>query len=120
MSILRIKDENGNWQMVTSPTEPIKRVTFENMADIIVEDNTIYSADKPIQYLAITCPPTDCICHFTFTIADKDEDDKLLGYKIELMGVNGYIGKAPDFKNGETWELSIHNGIIASGKVVSE
>jgi hypothetical protein len=87
---------------------------------ITVEDNTVYIASEPIQYLTIECPQDNFICDFIFTIANEDEDGKLLPYKIEFNNIKGYIGKAPDFKNGETWELNIHNGIIASGKVVSE
>jgi hypothetical protein len=93
-----------------------RKFIFNN--DIIdVEDNVIFIAESPIQFLAINCLKNNSISHFVFTIADKDEDDKQLDYKIELVGDVRYIGKAPDFKNGETWELSIYNGVVVGGKV---
>lgn len=82
---------------------------------ITLQDNTIYIADEtePISLLVIDYPTNDFICSLIFKIVDSGE------FEIALP-MSRYIGGAPDFKNGETWELNIHNGIIASGKVVSE
>jgi hypothetical protein len=111
---------NPNEIYLTPDEPPIRYVEFNKDVEITVEDSTVYIAKEPIQYLTINYPSSNFICDFIFTIADKDEDGKELPFKIQLIGDTKYIGKAPDFKNGETWELNIHNGIIASGKVVSE
>ena len=36
---------------------------------------------------------------------------------VTLPAGTGYIGTAPDFKNGETWELSFKDKILAAQKV---
>lgn len=84
---------------------------FYNGDTIITAHNKDYHASEDITNLTIQIGTG--ISSVMFKIVDSGD------FNIEFMGVNGYIGKAPDFKNGETWELSIHNGIIASGKVVS-
>ena len=86
---------------------------FDNDTTLDVKHNKDYHANEDISDLLIRIS-TNILCSVSFKIVDSGD------FNIELMGVNGYIGKAPDFKNGETWELNIHNGIIASGKVVSE
>lgn len=85
---------------------------FYNGDTIITAHNKDYHASEDITNLTIQIGTG--ISSVMFKIVDSGD------FNIEIMGCNGYIGKAPDFKNGETWELNIHNGIIASGKVVSE
>lgn len=100
--------------------EIIKQLTvsqeeFDNDSVLIVENNKDYHAINDISSLDMRISSIgECICSVTFKIVDSGDFD------IGILGCKGYIGKAPDFKNGETWELNIHNGIIASGKVVSE
>ena len=36
---------------------------------------------------------------------------------VTLPAGTGYIGTAPDFQNGETWELSFKDKILAAQKV---
>ena len=36
---------------------------------------------------------------------------------VTLPAGTGYIGSAPDFKNGETWEMSIKDGVVIAQKV---
>ena len=36
---------------------------------------------------------------------------------VTLPAYTKYIGTAPDFKNGETWELSFKDGVLAAQKV---
>ena len=36
---------------------------------------------------------------------------------VTLPAGTGYIGTAPDFKNGETWEMSIKDGVVIAQKV---
>ena len=93
----------------------VSQEEFDNDSVLIVENNKDYHATEDISSLDMRISSIgECICSVTFKIVDSGDFD------IGILGCNGYIGKAPDFKNGETWELNIHNGIIASGKVVSE
>ena len=85
-----------------------------DQATLDVQHNKDYHAVEDITNLLIRISSDEILCSVMFKIVDSGDFD------IEIMGCQGYIGKAPDFKNGETWELSIHNGIVASGKVVSE
>jgi hypothetical protein len=89
--------------------------TFGDGEHFVVENNKDYHADDYIATLTIVIPDDNILCSLMFTTVDSGT------VNITLDGVKGYIGKAPDLdENGVTWELSIHNGIIASGKVVSE
>ena len=103
----------------SSYMQMVKDLTVEQViiydSDVIeVENNKDYHANGDISNLDIRIPSGNILCSFMFKIIDSGN------FNISITGSTGYIGKAPDFKNGETWELNIHNGIIASGKVVSE
>lgn len=87
----------------------IKREAFTDGATIAAQDNTVYIAENPINSVAITYPDTAFICSFIFTLAAE-------GDVTVTLPASQYIGKTPTFANGETWELSIHNGIVAGGK----
>ena len=92
-----------------------KRVTLTDTTTepLLLEDNTVYNGEgNPISMLSIEYPETEFISELIFTVGSEFEYYFPLGTR--------YVGKVPDFKEGETWELNIHNGIIASGKVVSE
>lgn len=94
---------------------------FGNGDTIVLENNKDYHANDKISNLNIVIPDGNILCSLMFTTVGKDENGKDLPIKIDITGCKGYIGKAPDLEvNDVTWELSIHNGIIASGKVVSE
>lgn len=85
---------------------------FDNDTVLIVENNKDYHANEDISSLDMRISSiSECICSVTFKIVDSGD------FNIGILGCTGYIGKAPDFKNGETWELSIHNGIVVGGKV---
>ena len=89
----------------------VRQEIFYNDAILDVEHNKDYHAVEDISELHIRIMSGNDLCSITFKIIDSGD------FVIDFMGVNGYIGKAPDFKNGETWELSIHNGIVVGGKV---
>jgi hypothetical protein len=93
----------------------VKLETFGDGEHFVVENNKDYHADDYIATLTIVIPDDNILCSLMFTTVDSGT------VQITIDGAKGYIGKAPDLEeNGVTWELSIHNGIIASGKVVSE
>ena len=88
----------------------MKRVEFQNGAELTAEDNTEYTAIEPITNVVITYPKTDFICSFNFTLAESGN------VTIDLPE-SKYIGTAPTFANGETCELNIKNGVVVGGLV---
>lgn len=87
-----------------------QKQTFENDETITVTDNTEYVADGEITNLTIIYPDTDFICSFNFTLASE-------GVIEIVLPDSKYIGGAPTFTNGDTWELNIKNGVVVGGKV---
>lgn len=83
-------------------------ITFTDGETLTVSDNTAYVADGAISTLTIEYPDTDFLCSFEFTTADE-------GDITITFPESKYIGEVPTFKNGETWELSIKNGIVVGG-----
>lgn len=122
VSSIAVKNEFGRFSNVYDEIIRQAVVTQEYFYDsdtisnatLDVAHNKDYHASEDISNLLIRIPSDNIFCSVMFKIVDSGD------FNIEIMGCNGYIGKTPDFKNGETWELNIHNGIIASGKVVSE
>jgi hypothetical protein len=93
----------------------VKQENFYNGDLLSVKHNFDYHSNKDISNLTIIIPSSEILCSIMFKTADSGS------VTIKIDGVKGYVGKAPDLEeNGVTWELSIHNGIIAAGKVVSE
>lgn len=93
----------------------VSQVDFYNGGSLKLENNKDYHTTDAISDLDIAIPDGNILCSVMFKTADSGT------VTIRIDGAKGYIGKAPDLEeNGVTWELSIHNGIIASGKVVSE
>lgn len=75
-------------------------------------NNTFYQATEPIKHLELVYDELpDFICSLYFTLASE-------GDITIILPESKYIGAAPTFSNGETWELSIRNGVIVGGKVV--
>ena len=85
-----------------------------------LKNNTVYIAEEPITDLVLDFNEGifSLIFEIDASISNADES-----HKIELnydAGELRYVGGAPDFQAGETWELNIMNGIVTSGRVVSE
>ena len=98
-----------NKQYVDRAVKPQKQ-TFTNGETITVTDNTEYIADGKITNLTIIYPETDFICSFNFTLASE-------GVIEIVLPDSKYIGSAPTFTNGDTWELNIKNKVVVGGKV---
>lgn len=113
MSVLKIRDENGNIIEVPAlkgDDYVPNKVEFSNGATITAQDNTLYYADTEISSLTIIYPNTDFICSFDFTIASE-------GDVTITLPESKYIGGTPSFANGETWEVNIKNGVVVGGLV---
>ena len=102
---------NGN-EILFSPIINIggaKEVTFSDGETITVENNTIYTATTSINTLTIVYPDDKFMCYFDFTLASE-------GDITITLPESKYIGTKPTFANGETWEMSIRNGVVVGGK----
>jgi hypothetical protein len=83
-------------------------VNFTDGSTLTIEDNTEYIAETDITNLTIVYPNTPFICSFSFTLASE-------GDITITLPESKYIGGAPSFANGETWELNIKNGVVVGG-----
>ena len=89
-------------------------------------NNSEFIAIEPIEYLTIDIGKHEqdfpnrenhnYINSVLFTVADS-ENISITIFDGDTNEEPKYIGTPPDFKAGETWELNIKNGVIATGKV---
>ena len=61
--------------------------------------------------MRIAYPTSDFECWIRLSFAASGD------ITVTLPTGAKYIGIAPDFKNGETWELSIKDGIVIAQRV---
>ena len=78
--------------------------------NITLADNTEYRLTD-VTTLTLTYPTGNFECWMRLTFAESGT------ITVTLPAGTGYIGTAPDFKNGETWELSFKDKILAAQKV---
>ena len=79
-------------------------------SNITLADNTEYRLTN-VTTLTLTYPTGDFECWMRLTFAASGD------ITVTLPAGTGYIGSAPDFKNGEIWELSIKDGVVIAQKV---
>ena len=79
-------------------------------SNIALADNTEYRLTD-VTTLTLTYPTGDFECWMRLTFAASGN------VTVTLPSGTRYIGTAPDFKNGETWELSFKDKILAAQKV---
>lgn len=76
---------------------------------ITLADNTEYYLTN-VSNLSITYPSGRFEAWIRLTTATE-------GTITEILPTSQYIGTAPTFGNGETWEISIKDGVVAAAKV---
>lgn len=101
------KDDVINALGYTPEAESSKVYTGSN---ITLEDNTEYRLTS-VTTLNLTYPTGMFECWMRLTFAASGEATVILPTGTK------YIGAAPDFKNGETWEMSIKDGVVIAQKV---
>ncbi len=79
-------------------------------SNITLADNTEYRLTD-VTTLTLTYPTSDFECWMRLTFAVSGN------VTVTLPAGTKYIGTAPDFKNGETWEMSIKDGVVIAQKV---
>lgn len=77
--------------------------------NITLADNTEYRLTD-VTTLTLTYPSGSFECWLRLTFASS-------GTITVTLPTSSYIGTAPMFSNGETWELSIKDGVVVAGKV---
>ena len=77
---------------------------------ITLADNTEYHLTD-VTTLTLTYPTGSFECWMSLTFAESGN------ITVTLPAETKYIGTAPDFKNGETWELSFKDKVLAAQKV---
>ena len=82
----------------------------EGLSFTTLTDNTEYRLID-VTTLTLTYPTSDFECWMRLTFAASGT------ITVTLPADTKYIGTAPDFKNGETWELSFKDKVLAAQKV---
>lgn len=80
--------------------------------NITLADNTEYRLTN-VSVLTIAYPNGNFECWMRLSIASSGE-------VTITLPTSSYIGETPNFANGETWELSIKDGVIIANKVESQ
>lgn len=101
------KDDIINALGYTPEAESSKVYTGSN---ITLADNTEYRL-ADVTTLNLSYPTGDFECWMRLTFAASGDPTVILPTGTK------YIGTTPDFKNGETWEMSIKDGVVIAQKV---
>lgn len=78
-------------------------------SSLTLADNTEYYLTN-VSDLSITYPSGNFECWISLSTAAS-------GTVTITLPTSEYIGSAPEFGNGETWEISIKNGVVVAQKV---
>ena len=110
LGALSIKNKDNQLQVNNRLIQykPIKTIITGN--SITVTDNTEYTGTN-ITSLDITFPNVDFECYMMLTFAASGT------IAITFPNTVKSIGSIPAFANGETWEISIKNGVVVCGNV---
>lgn len=84
-------------------------ITQSAPSAITLADNTEYYLTG-VAELTVGYPSGNFECWISLSTAAS-------GTVTVTLPTSQYIGSAPSFGNGETWEISVKNGVIAAAKV---
>ena len=102
-----LSDSNG---VLYYNNKPIIAQKISEGPYITLADNTEYRLTD-VSTLTLSYPTGDFECWMRLTFAASGT------ITVTLPADTKYIGTAPDFKNGETWELSFKDKVLAAQKV---
>ncbi|MFR9176852.1 MAG: SGNH/GDSL hydrolase family protein [Acutalibacteraceae bacterium] len=100
---------DGSEAVSVAVKPPTQSVTTSD-GNITLIDNTEYRLTD-VSTLDLIYPSGDFECWMRLSFAASGN------VTVTLPAYTKYIGTAPDFKNGETWELSFKDGVLAAQKV---
>lgn len=103
----KLSDSNGTLKYNNSFIMPQK---VSEGTYITLADNTEYRLTD-VTTLTLTYPTGDFECWMRLSFAASGDATVILPTGTR------YIGTTPDFKKGETWELSIKDGVVIAQKV---
>ena len=103
----KLSDSNGALKYNNSFIMPQK---VSEGTNITLADNTEYRLTD-VTTLNLSYPTGDFECWMRLSCAASDK------VTVTLPAGTKYIGAAPDFKNGETWELSFKDKVLVAQKV---
>lgn len=102
---------DGSEEIAVAVKAPVRLITTTDVSETAwLTDNTEYRL-ADITTLTLNYPPDDFECWMRLTFAASGN------ITVTLPADTKYIGTAPDFKNGETWELSFKDKVLAAQKV---
>ena len=102
-----LSDSNG---VLYYNNKPIIAQKISEGSNTTLADNTEYRLTD-VSTLTLSYPTGDFECWMRLTFAASGT------ITVTLPADTKYIGTAPDFKNGETWELSFKDKVLAAQKV---
>ena len=88
----------------------VSQVVYFPGSNVTLEDNTEYRLTN-VTTLNLTYPTGDFECWMRLSFAANGDAT------VTLPVGTKYISTTPDFKNGETWEMSIKDGVVIAQKV---
>lgn len=94
---------------VKSPARLVTTIPTES-GIVYLTDNTEYRL-ADITTLTLNYPAGEFECWMRLSFAESGN------ITVTLPAGTKYIGTAPDFKNGEIWEMSIKDGVVIAQKV---
>ena len=102
--------EDGNNAVAITRIPQMPTVTTQTSpSNISINDNSEYYLTD-VSSCAFSYPTGNFECWMRLTTAAS-------GTVTITLPTSQYIGDAPSFGNGETWEISIKDGVVASAKV---
>lgn len=90
--------------------EKVSKSGVSGAISVTVADNTEYSC-LLVTSLTLEYPSGDFECWMKIGTASSGD------ISITFPSTTKYIGSAPTFSNGETWEVSIKNKVVVAGKI---
>lgn len=95
-------------EAISEKADKTKVIPFTG-GTVYLEDNAIFVGDN-VSNLNAIAPQGDFDCLIKITTATS-------GNISIILPISKYIGTPPVISNGETWEISISNGVVVAGKV---
>lgn len=101
---------DGSYEVSFAVQPATELVSNTGGGNITLADNTEYRLTD-VTTLTLTYPTSNFECWMRLTFAASGT------ITVTLPAETKYIGTAPDFKNGETWELNFKDKVLAAQKV---